>query len=172
MEANEGAQDGNRDGSGDGAATAAGTGTGTGTGVKTPGRTQDGNWDEIEDGNKSNNSGEGNGDEDGNENEDSIGLGRAVERRKPHKTCSRHVGNKGLGWKEEKCRKSTGWSSSYNPDNLENNKEAGVGAQGTQDLSRNCTNRTSVFPLSRLIRYFRNKYGRSRLGRINASGIE
>ena len=45
-----------------------------------------------------------------------------------------------------------------NQDNLENNKEAVEGAQGTQDLSKNCTNRESVSPLSRLIKGFRNKY--------------
>ena len=32
------------------------------------------------------------------------------------------------------------------------------GAQGTLSLSKNCTNRESVSPLSRLIRGFRNKY--------------
>ena len=45
-----------------------------------------------------------------------------------------------------------------NPDNLENKKEAGVGAQGTQGLSKNCTSGESVSPMSRLIRGFRNKY--------------
>ena len=38
------------------------------------------------------------------------------------------------------------------------NKEAGGGAQGTLSLSKNCTSRESVSPLSRLIRGFRNKY--------------
>ena len=38
------------------------------------------------------------------------------------------------------------------------NKEAGGGAQGTLSLSKNCTSRASVSPLSRLIRGFRNKY--------------
>ena len=37
-------------------------------------------------------------------------------------------------------------------------KEAGGGAQGTLSLSKNCTSRESVSPLSRLIRGFRNKY--------------
>ena len=37
-------------------------------------------------------------------------------------------------------------------------KEAGGGAQGTQGLSKICTSRESVSPLSRLIRGFRNKY--------------
>ena len=45
-----------------------------------------------------------------------------------------------------------------NLDNLESNKETEGGAQGTQDLSKNCTSRESVSPLSRLIRGFRNKY--------------
>ena len=45
-----------------------------------------------------------------------------------------------------------------NPDNLENNKEAGGGAQGTQGSSKDYTSRESVSPLSRLIRGFRNKY--------------
>ena len=38
------------------------------------------------------------------------------------------------------------------------NKEAGGGAQGAQGSSKICTSRESVFPLSRLIRGFRNKY--------------
>ena len=38
------------------------------------------------------------------------------------------------------------------------NKEAGGGAEGTLSLSKNCTSRESVSPLSRLIRGFRNKY--------------
>ena len=46
----------------------------------------------------------------------------------------------------------------HSPDNLESNKEAGGGAQGTQGSSKNCTSRESVSPLSRLIRGFRNKY--------------
>ena len=41
---------------------------------------------------------------------------------------------------------------------VEVNKEAGGGAQGTLSLSKNCTSRESVSPLSRLIRGFRNKY--------------
>ena len=44
------------------------------------------------------------------------------------------------------------------PDNLGGNKEAGGGAQGAQGLSKICTSRESVSPLSRLIRGFRNKY--------------
>ena len=45
-----------------------------------------------------------------------------------------------------------------NPNNLENNKEARGGAQGTQGSSKNCTSRESVSHSSRLIRGFRNKY--------------
>ena len=47
-----------------------------------------------------------------------------------------------------------------NPDNHESNKEAGGGglARGTRGLSKNCTSRESVSPLSRVIRGFRSKY--------------
>ena len=43
-----------------------------------------------------------------------------------------------------------------NPDNVESNKEAGEGAQGTQGSNESCTSRECVPPLSRLIRGFRN----------------
>ena len=66
--------------------------------------------------------------------------------------------------REKKCRKERVGSVAANPDNLESNKEAGGGAQGTQGSSKNCTSRESVYPLSRLIRGF--------CPRINASGIE
>ena len=46
----------------------------------------------------------------------------------------------------------------YNSNIVEINKEAGGGAEGTLSLSKNCTSRESVSPLSRLIRGFRNKY--------------
>ena len=39
-----------------------------------------------------------------------------------------------------------------------NNTHTHTGAQGTLSLSKNCTSRESVSPLSRLIRGFRNKY--------------
>ena len=69
------------------------------------------------------------------------------------------MGNGGdLGGKREKCRKERVGPVAANPDNLESNKEAGGGAQGTRDLSKNCTSRDSVSPLSRLIRGFRKKY--------------
>ena len=74
--------------------------------------------------------------------------------------------------KRKRSRKERVGSVAANPDNLESNKEAGGGAQGTQGSSRNCTRRDSVYPLSLLIRGFRNKYHGSPLGRINASGIE
>ena len=49
-------------------------------------------------------------------------------------------------------------SVAANSDNLGSYKEAGGGAQGAQGSSKICTSRESVFPLSRLIRGFRNKY--------------
>ena len=117
MEANERAQVGNGDG------------TGTGTGVESPGRTQDGNGEGSGDGNE-NNSGDGNGDENGNGNEDRIeeGGGEAKKRKKPHKTCRRHVGNGGdLGGKNKTRRKERVGAVVANLDNLEKNKEAGSG---------------------------------------------
>ena len=156
VEANEGAQHGNGDESGDGA------GTGTGTGMETRGRAQDGNGDGSGDGNESS-SGDGNGDENanGNGNEDRIGEGGGEVKKlnKPHKSCRRHVGNGGdLDGKRKKRRKERADPIAANPDNLNNNKEAGRGAQGTQSSSKNCTSRKSVSPLSRLIIGFRNKY--------------
>ena len=58
---------------------------------------------------------------------------------------------------EKKCRKERVGSVATNPDNLESNKEAGGGAQGTQGSSKSCISKESVSPLSRLIRGFRNK---------------
>ena len=49
-------------------------------------------------------------------------------------------------------------SVAADPDNLENSNEAVGGAQGTQGISKDCTSRESVSPLSRLIRSFHNKY--------------
>ena len=85
-----------------------------------------GNGDGSGDGNESS-SGEGNEDED-NGNEDMIGEGgrEAKKRRKPHKSCKRRVGNGGdLGGKRKKRRKERVGPVAANPDNLENNKEAG-----------------------------------------------
>ena len=95
-----------------------------------------------------------------NGNEDKIEEGgrEANKRSKPHTICRRHAENGGdLGWKRERCRKERVGPVAANPNNLENDKEAGGRAQGTQGSSRNCTSSESVSPLSRLIRGFRNK---------------
>ena len=65
-----------------------------------------------------------------------------------------------LGGKRKKPRKERVGQVAANPENLENNMEAGGEAEGTQGsiVSKNCTSRESVSPLSRLIRGFRNKY--------------
>ena len=106
-------------------------------------------------------SGDGNGDDDnGNGNENRIGEGgrEAKMRKKPQNSC-RRAGNGGdTGGKRKKCRKERVGSVAANPDNLESNKESGVGAQDTQGSSKSCTSRESVSPLSRLIRSFCNKY--------------
>ena len=93
-----------------------------------------------------------------------IGSGRAEERRKSARKrkivadAVRETGETRRVEREKKCRKERLGSVAANPDNLESNKEAGGGAQGTQGSSENCTSRESVSPLSRLIRGFRNKY--------------
>ena len=100
-------------------------------------------------------------DRNGNGNEDRIGQGEreAKKRKKTHKSYGHYVENGGdLGGKKNKRRKETVGPVAANSDNLENNDEAGGGAQGTQGLSKNCTSRESVSPLLRLIRGFRNKY--------------
>ena len=128
VDVNEGAEDRNGDGGGDGAGTRAGTG------VETCRRTQDGNGDGNGDGSEDS-SGYGNGDEDnGNGSEDRIGEdGRETKKRKkPQNSCGRHVGTGGdTGVKRETCRKARIGSVTANPDNLESNKEAAEGAQGT-----------------------------------------
>ena len=63
-----------------------------------------------------------------------------------------------LGIKRKILRQERIGSVAADPDNLENSKEAGREAQGTGGLSRECTSRESVSPLSRLIRGFRIKY--------------
>ena len=121
-------------------------------------RTPDGNGDGNGDGNEDS-SGDGNGDDD-NGNENSIGQGgrEAKKRKKPQNSCRRRAGNGGdTGGKRKKCRKERVGSVAANPDNLESNKEAGRGAQGTQGSSKICTSKESVSPLSCLIRGFRNK---------------
>ena len=161
VETNERAQDGNGDGSGNGE----GTGTGTGTGVETRARTQDGDGDGNE-----RSSEDGNGDVAGNGvgNEDGIGEGgvKAEKCKKPHnKSCRRVVGNGvDLGGKRINMARKRVRSVATDQDSLENSKQAGRGAQGTQGLSKNCTSRESMAPLSRLIRGFRSKYHRSHLG--------
>ena len=160
VEVNEGAQDGNGNGSGDGA----GTRKGVGTRRRTPDGNRDGNGDGSEDssGDENRDDDNGNGDDDnGNGNEDRIGEGgrEAKKRKKPQNSCRRRAGNGGdTGGKRKKCRKERVDSVAAKSDNLESNKEAGGGAQGTQGSSKDCTTRERVSPLSRLIRGFRNKY--------------
>ena len=105
-----------------------GAGAGTGTGVEVNEEAQDGDGDGDGDGSEDS-CGDGNGDEDnGNGGEDRIGEGgrEAKKRKKPHKTCRRHVGNGGdLGVKRKTCRKERVGPVAANPDNLESNKEAG-----------------------------------------------
>ena len=129
--------------------------THTHTHTRTPDGNGDGNGDGSEDC-----SGDGNGDDDnGNENRIGEGGREGKKRRKPQNGCRRRAGNGGdTGGKRKKCKKERVGSVAANPDNLENNKEAGGGAQGAQGSSKICTSRESVSPLSRLIRGFRNKY--------------
>ena len=94
-----------------------------------------------------------------------IGSRRVHERRRSGRNRTRVVdvmwetGETWVGEKRGKRRKERVGPVAANPDNLEDNKEAGGGAQGTQGLvGKNCTSRESVSPLSRLIRGFRNKY--------------
>ena len=77
----------------------------------------------------------------------------------PQNSCRRRAGKgEDTGGNRKMCRKERVGSVAANPDNLESNKEAGGGAQGTQGSSKNCTGSESVSPLSRLIRGFLNKY--------------
>ena len=96
--------------------------------METRGRTQDWNEDGSGNGNESR-SGDGSGDEDGggdedgngDENEDGIGEGgrEAKKRKKPHKSCRRHVGKGGdLGEKRKKRRQERVSSVAANPANL------------------------------------------------------
>ena len=103
---------------------------------------------------------DGNGDE-GNGNEGRVGDGEkeAKKRKKPLNSCRRQGGNGGdFGGTRKRCRKGSVGPVAANSNIVEINKEAGGGAQGTLSLSKNCTSRESVSPLSRLIRGFRNKY--------------
>ena len=63
-----------------------------------------------------------------------------------------------MGGKRKKSRKERVGSVAANPDSLGSNKEAEGRAQGAQGSSKICASRESVYPLSRLIRGFRNKY--------------
>ena len=65
--------------------------------------------------------------------------------KKPHKSCRCNVGNGGdFGGNRKTRTQERVCPVAANPDNSENNKEAGGGAQGTQGLSKNCTSRESV----------------------------
>ena len=116
VEVNEGAQDGDGDG------TETGTGTEVGTRRRTPDENGGGNGDGSEDC-----SGDGNGDDDnGNENRIGEGGREAKKRKKAQNGCRRRAGNGGdTGGKRKKCRKERVGSVAANPDNLENNNEAG-----------------------------------------------
>ena len=84
---------------------------------------------------------------------------RARARKKPLNSCRRQGGNGGdFGGTRKRCRKGSVGPVAANSNIVEINKEGGGGAQGTLSLSKNCTSRESVSPLSRLIRGFRNKY--------------
>ena len=80
-------------------------------------------------------------------------------REKPQKSYGRDVENErdSGGRKKYQRQKSVG-SVNANPKDPENSKEAVGEAQETRGLSKNCTSRQSVSPLSRLIRRFRNKF--------------
>ena len=98
-------------------------------------------------------------DDNGNENKIGEGGRETKKRKKPQNSCRRRAVNEGdTGGKGKKCRKERDGSVAANPYNLESNKEAGGGAQDAQGLSKICTSRESVSPLSRPIRVFRNKY--------------
>ena len=93
----------------------------------------------------------------------SIGSGREEERRSSARNCKIVVD---AMWETEETWVEGGKNAdkkrvgpvAANLDHLESNKEAAGGAQGTQGLSRNCTSRESVSPLSHLIKDFRNEY--------------
>ena len=108
--------------------------------METRRRTQDGDGDGNGDGSEDSN-GDGNEDEN-NGNEDRIEEGgrEAKKRKKPQNSCRRQVGNGGdLGGKREKCRIERVGPVAANPHNLESNKKAEGGAQGTQGSGKNCT---------------------------------
>ena len=57
-----------------------------------------------------------------------------------------------MGGERKTRKKERVGSVAADPDNLENSKEAGGGAQGTQSLSKDFKSRDNVSPLSRLAR--------------------
>ena len=59
-----------------------------------------------------------------------------------------------MGGKRKKRRQKSVGSVAADPDSLENSKEARREAQVTLGVSKNCTSRESVSPLSRLIKGF------------------
>ena len=76
-----------------------------------------------------------------------------------HTNIHTYIHNGGdFGGTRKRCRKGSVGPVAANSNIVEINKEAGGGAEGTLSLSKNCTSRESVSPLSRLIRGFRNKY--------------
>ena len=108
-------------------------GAGTGTRLETRGRTQDGSTG----GNESSS-----GDRNGSRNENEIGKGgEAKKREKLHKGETSVERQK--RW-QERVR-----SVATDPDKLESSKEAEREAQGTQGLSKNCTQVDRVCPLCR-----------------------
>ena len=90
-----------------------------------------------------------------------MGSGRVEERQRSarkRKITADTMWERGrLGWKEKTTSTKRVRSVAVDPDNIENSKEVGREAQGTQGLSKNCTSRESVSPLSRFIIRFRNK---------------
>ena len=98
-------------------------------------------------------------DDNGIKNRIGEGGREAKKRKKPQNSCRRRAGNGGdMGGKRKKCRKERVGSVAANPDNLGSNKEAGGEHKVLRAQVRFVQTRESVFPLSRLIRVFRNKY--------------
>ena len=87
---------------------------------------------------------------------DRIGEGgrEAKKRNKLQESCRRGVENgRDLGGRRKECRQENIGPVDVNPEDQDNRKKE---AQGAKGLSKN--SRESVFPLSRLIRGFCNKY--------------
>ena len=105
---------------------------GTATGVETPRQTQDGNEDLSGDRNESK-KGDRNGTRMGTGKGTMIGSRRVQERRRSGRNRTRVVdamwetGETWVGGKRGKRRKERVGPVAANPDNLENNKEAGGG---------------------------------------------